>query len=52
MGTGDEGVQSFNLMNKAMFDQEVERPIRDRWLRAETFEGKFLEDIVCPKCRM
>jgi hypothetical protein len=39
MGTGDEGVQSLNLMNKAMLDQKVESPIRDRWLRTETFEG-------------
>ena len=36
MGAGDEGVQPLDLVNEAMLDEEIERPVGHRRLRSES----------------
>ena len=46
MGAGDERVQSFNLVSKPVLHEEIERPVGDRRLRAETFRAQHVEYLV------
>ena len=48
VGTGDEGVQPFDLMHEAMLLQEVERTVDGGWLAAQAFVAQRFQDVIGP----
>ena len=49
MCAGNERVQPFDPMGEPMFRQEIQRPIRNRWLRAEPFVSERVENFIGSK---
>ena len=49
MRTGDERVEAFDLVGEAVGDEEFERPVGDRRLRAEPGLAQPVEHLVGPE---
>ena len=52
MGAGNESVEAFDLVRKAVCDEELERPVGHGRLRAEPGIAQPVEHLIGPKGAM